>query len=244
MSVTGPKRIEILVRDHGKPCALCRDMEGPFEIDHINPTSNGGGDEPDNLQKLCRRCNRDKNNYVANAETGELERPAVVHVSSLAAADPRFRTIHTETLYSVLRVNVGGKRKSRWHDFAVLWDEDHDERVLEVVEALTRAKLIDRVLFIGESVGGVTIHVGSVRDTAAFEGVEREGFLSSCGCDGRDGLCEHGGDEFCIAVHTIDSCVGGPHRVHGVSALSADDLMNIRDRHGLGSKNSGWADFS
>lgn len=77
MSVSGPKRIEILNRDRGKPCAICNDNDGPFEVDHINPKSNGGGSESDNLQKICRRCNRDKNNYVADEETGALVRPAV-----------------------------------------------------------------------------------------------------------------------------------------------------------------------
>jgi 5-methylcytosine-specific restriction endonuclease McrA len=31
-----------------------------LEADHITPRSWGGGDESDNLQTLCRRCNRSK----------------------------------------------------------------------------------------------------------------------------------------------------------------------------------------
>jgi len=34
----------------------------PFELHHKLPKSKGGGDNPDNLQLLCRRCNR----YLGN----------------------------------------------------------------------------------------------------------------------------------------------------------------------------------
>lgn len=232
MSVSGPKRIEILNRDRGKPCAICNDNDGPFEVDHINPKSNGGGSESDNLQKICRRCNRDKNNYVADEETGALVRP-VVHVATAATvygSEPLFRTLHAETRYSVLRVNIRGpyKRTPHSHDFAILWDEDQDERVLEVAEALTRAKLIDRVLFLGETKGSVIVYVDCARSLTAFEAVEREGFSP---CDG---------DWFHVTVCPMGSG-GGPQRLTpGVSALTVHDLTAIKDRWGLGIKDKNW----
>ncbi|WP_421993856.1 hypothetical protein [Roseococcus sp.] len=43
------------------------------------------------------------------------------------------------------------------HDFAVIWDEDHDERVLEAVEQIYLAGLLAPVLFIGEKKGNLTL---------------------------------------------------------------------------------------
>lgn len=52
------------------------------------------------------------------------------------------------------------------HDFAILWDEDHDERVIPVVEGLLMAGLLAPVLFIGERKGSLTLVV----DSALFDG--------------------------------------------------------------------------
>ncbi|WP_202109375.1 hypothetical protein [Bordetella sp. 15P40C-2] len=43
------------------------------------------------------------------------------------------------------------------HDFAIIWDEDHDTRVIEAVEAIYMAGLLSPVQFIGERKG--TLHV-------------------------------------------------------------------------------------
>lgn len=45
----------------------------------------------------------------------------------------------------------------RVHDFAVIWDEDHDERVIRVAERLHMAGLLWPVVFIGERKGVVTL---------------------------------------------------------------------------------------
>lgn len=42
-------------------------------------------------------------------------------------------------------------------DFCVVWDEDHDTRVIEVIEKLYIKNLLAPVLFIGERKGGVTV---------------------------------------------------------------------------------------
>jgi len=35
-------------------------MRSGLDVDHILPRSEGGTDDPDNLQALCWRCNQDK----------------------------------------------------------------------------------------------------------------------------------------------------------------------------------------
>lgn len=42
-------------------------------------------------------------------------------------------------------------------DFAVIWDEDHDERVIEVIESLYFEGLLTPVSFIGERKGSLSI---------------------------------------------------------------------------------------
>ena len=44
-------------------CAKCGKREG-LEADHITPLSKGGSNEPNNLQFLCKSCNRAKGNRV------------------------------------------------------------------------------------------------------------------------------------------------------------------------------------
>lgn len=69
------------------------------------------------------------------------------------------------THYSVLRTltwhDVEGRHLSRagHHDFAVVWDEDHDERVIAVVDELHALGLLFPVLFIGERKGGLSVIV-------------------------------------------------------------------------------------
>lgn len=47
------------------------------------------------------------------------------------------------------------------HDFAVIWDEDHDERVIEAVEQIYMAGLLSPVQFIGERKGTLTAVVAA-----------------------------------------------------------------------------------
>jgi len=84
-----------------------------------------------------------------------------------------FQTLHDEknpvgilgrgTHYSVFRAVVWhdelGKilDKARFHDFAVIWDEDHDERVIQVVERLYQMNLLPMTCFIGERKGCLSL---------------------------------------------------------------------------------------
>lgn len=88
---------------------------------------------------------------------------------------PFFQTLHDEpapvgnfgrgTHYSVLRVPIW---QDEWLkplaqgallDFAVIWDEDHDERVIEAIDELYFAGLLAPVRFIGERKGHLSVLV-------------------------------------------------------------------------------------
>lgn len=47
-------------------CARCgkKLRRGDVDIDHILPQSCGGGDDLDNLQCMCKSCNRSKGNGI------------------------------------------------------------------------------------------------------------------------------------------------------------------------------------
>lgn len=52
--------------------------------------------------------------------------------------------------------------RAQFHDFAVIWDEDHDTRVYDVVEQMYVAGLLAPVKFVGERKGMLTVLVSSV----------------------------------------------------------------------------------
>ena len=47
------------------------------------------------------------------------------------------------------------------HDFAVIWDEDHDSRVIEAVERIYMAGLLSPIQFIGERKGSLSVIVAA-----------------------------------------------------------------------------------
>ena len=69
------------------------------------------------------------------------------------------------THYSILRVaqplDLLNKRQKQIQaqDLCVVWDEDHDTRVIEVVEELYLQNLLAPVIFIGERKGNITVLV-------------------------------------------------------------------------------------
>ena len=71
------------------------------------------------------------------------------------------------THYSVFRtaewhdVNGVAVRRAQLHDFAVIWDEDHDTRVIPAIENLYVAGLLAPVQFIGERKGTLTVLVAA-----------------------------------------------------------------------------------
>jgi 5-methylcytosine-specific restriction protein A len=59
-------RRALLARD-GPGCVDCGSLEGPFEIDHLIPLSEGGSDAIENLQTLCVICHAAKSAREARA---------------------------------------------------------------------------------------------------------------------------------------------------------------------------------
>lgn len=51
-------RISVFARDEGR-CRRCGSTKN-LSVDHIIPVKNGGTDDMDNLQTLCRKCNSQK----------------------------------------------------------------------------------------------------------------------------------------------------------------------------------------
>jgi hypothetical protein len=82
-----------------------------------------------------------------------------------------------------------------FHDFAVIWDEDHDTRVIAVIENLYVRGLLPLVLAIGERKGNVTALV-SPPVPGSF-GAELEKIAK-----------ENPGDPWCSDIGTMDETQG------------------------------------
>jgi hypothetical protein len=61
--------------------------------------------------------------------------------------------------HSILRavVCLDSTLRYLFHDFAVLWDEDHDERVIWVAEQLFMQRLLQHVIVLAEAKGHVSV---------------------------------------------------------------------------------------
>jgi hypothetical protein len=57
--ISDHKRFLVLKRDRYE-CRICHKAGGELEVDHVVPVSRGGSDLLENLQTLCKRCNRGK----------------------------------------------------------------------------------------------------------------------------------------------------------------------------------------
>lgn len=77
-------RVRILQRD-GYLCQACLKADRPTEathVDHITPKSNGGTDDEDNLQSLCRPCHEAKTTTeAAKAQGRRIKDPTAFDAS-------------------------------------------------------------------------------------------------------------------------------------------------------------------
>jgi hypothetical protein len=113
-----------------------------------------------------------------------------------------FQTLHDEegptgylgrgTHYSVLRATVfhdatGRRSRGQFADFAVIWDEDHDVRVIEPIERVYRRGLLPCFLMFGERKGTFTALTGKspANTSSALELQEKLNWLT-CDLDGGD----------------------------------------------------------
>ncbi|QDP58788.1 MAG: putative HNH endonuclease [Prokaryotic dsDNA virus sp.] len=71
-------RLEVARRDGC--CFHCRDKDGPWEIDHLQPVSAGGGNDLDNLVLSCIPCNRRKGSKSHSRFLDELSQGLSVRV--------------------------------------------------------------------------------------------------------------------------------------------------------------------
>jgi hypothetical protein len=122
------------------------------------------------------------------------------------------------------------------HDFAVIWDEDHDERIIEAVERLYMAGLLSPVQFIGERKGMLTVILaarfyfsGTEADTQAYvHAVEAIGHSLA--------------DAWSTDVGIFDRAPGNPHQNDPRGIISDQGrrvrtyLENIDGLWGLGTK--------
>jgi len=63
---------QYLLEKWGRKCAYCKAGNVPFEIEHINPRSRGGGNRVSNPTIACHKCNQEKGHQTA-AEYGHPE---------------------------------------------------------------------------------------------------------------------------------------------------------------------------
>lgn len=122
------------------------------------------------------------------------------------------------------------------HDFAVIWDEDHDKRIIPVIEQIYLAGLLSPIQFIGERKGILTIIVAAKfyfahDDQATYIRQLTDIALNSA----------HG-DSWSCDVGMFDRSPGSPHQteVHGL--IMAEEhrvityLRNIDSLWSLGTK--------
>lgn len=69
------------------------------------------------------------------------------------------RGTHHSVFRSIQWRDIDGdfRDSGRFHDFAVIWDEDHDARVIPMIEHLHMTGLLWPVIFIGERKGMLTM---------------------------------------------------------------------------------------
>lgn len=124
------------------------------------------------------------------------------------------------------------------HDFAVVWDEDHDTRIIETIEAIYMAGLLSPIQFIGECKGILTVIVA-----AKFYFWESDSNLKSYERKLQK-ICEtpSHSDNWELEIGMFDRSPGSPHQTELHGLISAEThraityLRNIDSLWGLGTK--------
>ena len=153
------------------------------------------------------------------------------------AYSPFFQSLHDETQpvghfgrgthYSVLRVPI-------WHDerlqplaqgelldFAIIWDEDHDERVIEPIEQMYFAGLLAPVRFISERKGTLSVLIDS--QSASWEENTRRHYHAAVKRIGQSL-----DDPWPVIVDPVGALRGESSIVHGAAEDIATYLKNIQ----------------
>jgi hypothetical protein len=150
---------------------------------------------------------------------------------------PFFHPLHDETQpvghfgrgthYSVLRVPI-------WHDerlqpltpgelldFAIIWDEDHDERVIEPIEEMYFAGLLAPVRFIGERKGTLSVLID--RQSAAWVEKTRRNYHVAV-----NRISQSLDDPWPVIVDSVGGLRGESSIVQGAAADIATYLKHIQ----------------
>lgn len=114
--------------------------------------------------------------------------------------------------YSILRAKDNTRKDvNAYFDFAVLWDEDHDKRVIPVLEALYQKKLLVNYVVVGERKGGLTAVLKPNRQKTSYTSVPELLFAE--------------GDPWSGATKTIKE-VGDGRLTNGTLQKEVEDYIN------------------
>uniref|UniRef100_E6XQ53 Uncharacterized protein n=1 Tax=Shewanella putrefaciens (strain 200) TaxID=399804 RepID=E6XQ53_SHEP2 len=119
------------------------------------------------------------------------------------------------------------------HDFSVIWDEDHDTRIINVIEKLYISKLLSPVVFIGERKGGVT---AIVEKEFYFSGGSYAYFRSRL-----EDIANDSNDPWCVEVGYYDRetdsvCISSQVIINAPGKQVSTYLNNINNLWSLGLK--------
>jgi len=124
------------------------------------------------------------------------------------------------------------------HDFAVIWDEDHDTRVIDVIEQIYMEGLLSPVQFIGERKGLLTVIVAAKFYFAHPESYMQD-YLRRLNDISTD---PNHGDSWPTELGFFDRQAGSPHQTDLQGLIAADAhrvqtyVRNIDSLWSLGTK--------
>lgn len=146
--------------------------------------------------------------------------------------------------YSVFRsvewldVVLAPLAKPQIHDFAVVWDEDHDTRVIPVIEDIYMAGLLSPIQFIGERKGTLTVIVAARFFFAGSE-ADFDSYAKKLQEVVRSSVRE---DSWPLEIGFFDRQPGSPHQTNLEGLIAADEhrvityVRNIDSLWELGTK--------
>jgi hypothetical protein len=124
------------------------------------------------------------------------------------------------------------------HDFAVIWDEDHDTRIIDIIESIYMMGLLSPIQFIGERKGTLTVIVAA-KFYFAHSDANLEAYVRRLNEISQK---PNHGDSWPTEVGMFDRSPGSPHQTELHGLIAADDhrvityLRNIDSLWGLGTK--------
>src|SRR5260370_15534285 len=128
---------------------------------------------------------------------------------------------------SVRRVPIGhyerlkSLRQGERLDFAIIWDEDHDDRVIEPIEEMYFAGLLAPVRFIGERKGTLSVLIDS--ETAAWDEKTRRNYHAAV-----NRISQSLDDPWPVNVDPVFGFRPESSIVHGAAEEIATYLKNIQ----------------